>query len=180
LFQARLHRHIRGRCSLESRTLRHQRGLFESPTYFSLFYEGSREAIVNRITFVSSTSKTNWNSSSKVVQILFHFRFLSTQSVEFRAVVGVTECQLTTGVGLLTELPAPTTRVTESFSCGQIRLAAQLACGTDRCLRHLSLCAHSILRDHPQPDFGAFVGCVVNSFLSHTGFRFSRARLETV
>ena len=58
MFQARLHRHIPGRCSLESRTLRHQRSSFESPTYFSLFYEGSREAMVNRITFVSSTSKT--------------------------------------------------------------------------------------------------------------------------
>ena len=57
MFQARLHRHIPGRCSLESRTLRHQRSSFESPTYFSLFYGGSREAIVNRITFVSSTSK---------------------------------------------------------------------------------------------------------------------------
>jgi hypothetical protein len=50
LFQARLRRHNRGRCSLESRTLRHQRCSFESPIYFSLFYKVSREVIVSRIT----------------------------------------------------------------------------------------------------------------------------------
>jgi len=31
-------------------------------------------------------------SSSKRVQILFRFKFLSTQSVEFGSVAGVTEC----------------------------------------------------------------------------------------
>jgi hypothetical protein len=103
LFQARLHRHIRGRCSLESRTLRHQRGSFESPTYFSLFYKGSREVIVSRITFASSTSETieiryqKWGRSSFISGFCLLNPSNSAPSLASESVT------LTTGVGLLTD-----------------------------------------------------------------------------
>ena len=97
MFQARLHRHIPGRCSLESRTLRHQRGSFESPTYFSLFYEGSREAIVNRITFVSSTSKTIGIRHQKWCRSSFISGFCLLNPSNSETVVGVTKCHADDG-----------------------------------------------------------------------------------
>lgn len=70
---------------------------------FSMFYPQFREVIVTRITFASSTSETTEILREKEVQIAFHFSFLSTQSVEFGTVVGVTEYHPDLGVGLLTD-----------------------------------------------------------------------------
>jgi len=68
--------------------------------------------IVSRITLPSSTSETIQILHQKAVQILFRFKFLSTQSVEFGSVAGVTECHADDGGRIADRYPVERLKIT--------------------------------------------------------------------